>query len=49
MSEPRVLYAAEGMVYTNGEAYGKEIWLGVNDAPSNWYEVPEREMPTPEA
>ena len=44
MSE-RVLIAAEGMVYTNGEVYGKEIWLGVNDDPANWHEVPESEMP----
>jgi hypothetical protein len=44
MSE-RVLIAAEGMVYTNGEVYGKEIWLGINDAPENWREVPESEMP----
>ena len=45
MSEPRVLTAAEGMVYTDGEVYGQEIWLGVNDAPANWHEVPESEMP----
>lgn len=41
MSEPRVLTAAEGMVYTNGEVYGKEIWLGVNDDPTNWWEIAE--------
>lgn len=45
MSEQRVLTAAEGMVYTNGEVYGKEIWLGVTDDPANWWEVPESEMP----
>ena len=44
MSE-RVLIVAAGMVYTNGEVYGKEIWLGVNDDPANWREVPENEMP----
>lgn len=44
MSE-RVLIAAEGMVYVCGEVYGKEIWLGVNDDPANWREVPESEMP----
>jgi hypothetical protein len=47
MSEPRVLIAAEGMAYTNGEVYGKEIWLGVNDDPANWHEVPESAMPDP--
>jgi hypothetical protein len=41
----RVLIAADGMVYTNGEVYGKEIWLGVNDDPANWWEVDESEMP----
>ena len=45
MSE-RVLIAAEGMVYTDGEVYGKEIWLGVNDDPSNWHEIPESEIPS---
>ena len=46
MSELRVLTAAEGMVYTNGEAYGKEIYLGVNEDPANWREIPESEMPS---
>ena len=40
-----VLIAAEGMVYTDGETCGKEIWLGVNDDAANWHEVPESEMP----
>ena len=33
------LTASEGMVLTNGEAYGKEIYLGCNDSPDNWSEI----------
>lgn len=35
----RKLTASDGMIFTNGEAYGKEIYLGVNDAPENWWEI----------
>jgi hypothetical protein len=45
MSEPRILTAPEGMVYTNGEVYGTEVWLGVNDSPDNWTLVPDSEVP----
>jgi hypothetical protein len=31
------------MVLTNGTAYGKEIYLGVNDSPNNWWEITEEE------
>lgn len=37
------LTAAEGMVLTNGEAYGKEIYLGCNDSPDNWHEITDEE------
>lgn len=37
------LTSADGMVLTNGEAYGKEIYLGVNDAPENWHEITDEE------
>ena len=37
----RKLTAAEGYILTNGEAYGKEIYLGKNDSPAFWYEIPE--------
>lgn len=41
--ELRKLTAAEGMTLTNGEAYGKEIYLGVNDSPDNWHEITDAE------
>ena len=37
------LTAAEGMVLTNGEAYGKEIYLGCNDSSENWKEISDEE------
>lgn len=39
----RKLTASEGMVLTNGEAYGKEIYLGINDNPENWHEITDAE------
>ena len=41
--ELRKLTAAEGMTLTNGEAYGKEIYLGKNDNPNNWHEITDAE------
>lgn len=35
------LTASDGFVLTNGEAYGREIYLGVNDSPENWHEITE--------
>jgi hypothetical protein len=46
MSDERILTAADGMVYTNGETYGKVIYLGVTDDPANWREAPEGEVST---
>lgn len=37
------LTAAEGMTLTNGEAFGKEIYLGKNDSADNWHEIPDEE------
>lgn len=37
------LVAAEGMILTNGEAFGKEVYLGKNDKPENWHEITEEE------
>ena len=41
--ELRKLTANDGMVLTNGEAYGKEIYLGKTDSPDNWYEITDAE------
>lgn len=35
--------AKEGMIYTNGEAFGKTLYLGNNDSIENWYEITEEE------
>lgn len=37
------LTASDGMVLTNGEAYGKEIYLGKYDSVENWHEITEAE------
>lgn len=37
------LTAAEGMTLTNGEAFGKEIYLGKTDKTENWHEITDAE------
>lgn len=37
------LTASDGMVLTNGEAYGKEVYLGKNDKAENWHEITDAE------
>lgn len=37
------LIAAEGMILTNGDTYGKEIFLGSGDDAANWSEITEAE------
>lgn len=37
------LTAAQGQVLTNGEAYGKQVYLGVYDCPDNWREISQEE------
>lgn len=37
------LIASEGMVYTNGEIYGREVFIGTGDSPENWYEITDAE------
>ena len=39
----RKLTASDGHILTNGEAYGKEIWLGKNDNANNWHEITDAE------
>ena len=37
------LIASDGMVLTNGETYGKEVYLGTGDKAENWHEITEEE------
>ena len=37
------LKATDGMVYTNGETYGRVVYLGDGDSVDNWYEITEAE------
>ena len=38
-----VLKADEGMTLTNGEAFGKVVYLGINDSVENWHEITDEE------
>ena len=38
-----ILKAEENMTLTNGEAFGKVVYLGRNDSASNWHEITEEE------
>ena len=42
--ELRVLTASDGMTLTNGEVYSKQVYLGINDSPDNWWEIPDEEV-----
>ena len=35
------LTASDGMMLTDGESYGKEVYLGANDTADRWREIPE--------
>lgn len=39
----RKITASYGMVLTDGETFGKEIYLGVNDSAENWHEITDAE------
>ena len=41
--EIKKLTASEGMILTNGEVYGREIYLGCNDSAENWHEITSEE------
>lgn len=41
--EIRKLTASEGMTLTDGEIFGKEIYLGKNDKPENYNEITDAE------
>ncbi len=38
-----ILKAEEGYTLTNGETFGKVVYLGRNDSASNWHEITEEE------
>lgn len=37
------IVAKEGLILTNGEVFGKSIYLGINDSKENWWEITEEE------
>ena len=41
--ELKKITASDGKVLTNGETFGKEIYLGVNDSEANWREITDAE------
>ncbi len=41
--EIKTITAPEGMILTNGSAYGYRIALGSLDSAENWYEIPIEE------
>lgn len=45
MKERIVLYADDGMVLTDGEHYGKQIFLADGVDADRYREIPESEMP----
>lgn len=38
-----VLKAEEGYTLTNGETFGKVVYLGINDSADNWHEITDAE------
>ena len=41
----RVIQPEDGYTLTNGETYSKKVYLGINDNPENWYEIPDEQVP----
>ena len=39
----RHLIAPDGMLFTNGDVYAVEVWLGNGDSADNWREVSKEE------
>ena len=38
-----ILIANEGKIYTNGSAYGVEVYLAIDENPANWYQISREE------
>ena len=38
-----ILIAREGYVFTNGTAFGTEVYLATCDSPDNWWEITKEE------
>jgi hypothetical protein len=38
-----ILKAEDGYILTNGETFGKVVYLGRNDSADNWHEITEEE------
>ena len=41
--ESNILKASKGMVLTNGETFGKTVYIGNGDSIDNWHEITEEE------
>lgn len=41
--ENSILQEEQGKYWTNGKTIGKEVYLGINDSPSNWLKITEEE------
>jgi hypothetical protein len=39
-----VLKADDGKLLTNGDTFGKVVYLGKNDSVDNWHEIDETEI-----
>ncbi len=37
------LISREGNTLTNGEIFGKEVYLSAEDSPDNWWEITDEE------
>lgn len=35
--------ASDGMILTNGETYGRDVFIGTGDSVDNWHEITESE------
>lgn len=44
--EKIILIADEGKMYTNGSAYGVEVYLAMGEDPANWYQISKEEATT---